>query len=69
MNISFVIITIGSNPKKLARCIRSIKRNFATTDSFEIILVGNNIPEIDLTRVKVIEDLEKKNNFLVLEKT
>lgn len=58
--ISFVILTIGSKPEKLARCIRSIKSNFNSNELYEIILVGNGIPPIELGGVRIIEDLEKK---------
>jgi glycosyltransferase involved in cell wall biosynthesis len=58
--ISFVILTIGSKPEKLARCIRSIKSNFNSNELYEVILVGNNVPPIELGGVRVIEDLEKK---------
>ena len=56
--ISFVILTIGDKPDKLDLCIKSIHRNFINDSDYEILVVGNNIPDID-KKVKIIEENEK----------
>lgn len=53
MKISFVILTIGDKPEHLSKCISSIRSNFMDSADFEIIIVGNNIPE-GIPKVDVI---------------
>lgn len=57
--LSFVVLTIGDKPQELKLCVDSIHRNFKSKDDYEVVIVGNNIPEIDLGDVKIIEDEEK----------
>lgn len=61
--ISFVIITIGDKPQELNNCINSIERNFKDNSEFEVILVGNNIPSLGSSRVKIVKE-EDKIEFL-----
>ena len=57
MKLSFCIITIGSQPEKLNLCLKSIENNFINSDiKYEIILVGNNIPQLNYKNLKIIED-------------
>ena len=58
MNISFVILTIGDKPEMLDLAVRSIHRNFKDRSIYEIVIVGNNIPEVT-GPVKIVEDTEK----------
>ena len=59
MKLSFCIITIGSQPEKLNYCLKSIENNFIDSDiDYEIILVGNNVPQLNYKNLKIIEDTE-----------
>ena len=58
MNISFVILTIGDKPEMLDLAVRSIHRNFKDRSIYEIVIVGNNIPEVT-GPVKIVEYTEK----------
>ena len=57
--LSFVVLTIGDKPQELQSCIRSIQQNFTDQEDYELVIVGNNIPDIDLGNAKIIEDNDK----------
>ena len=61
--ISFCIITNGKRPTELSLCLKSIRRNFSTYHSYEIILVGDNIDQFESEDVKLIHDT-KYQKFL-----
>ena len=56
--ISFCIITNGKRPRELDLCVKSIHRNFLNSEDYEILIVGDNIPNIKSSKVKIVEDYE-----------
>ena len=55
LKISFCIITNGGKKEELSLCLNSIHSNFTEQDSYEIVVVGNNV------------DIEPNKNIIFVE--
>lgn len=58
MLLSFCLITNGKRPDEMALAIKSIHRNFSSTEEYEIIVVGNNTDLKSVGNVTFVEDNE-----------